>query len=96
MIKNLIKMFKETWIHLLAALAVTLILRWQFGPQFIDIFGIFVFGGITFLGLWLLYTKNKINQWISFSLLVVGIGGIILDGISSFQLIKSWILRGLI
>lgn len=89
--KNLINMFKQTWTYLSVALIVAIILRYKFGPEFIDLFGLIIFGGLAFLGLYELSSKRQMPNWIAFSLLVIGIFGIIIDGWTSFQLIKSWV-----
>ena len=91
MINDLIKMLKQTWQYLIFALIVTLILRWKFGAELFDIFGVIIFGGLILVGLWGLYSKKKLHNWILFSLIVVGIFGILIDGWTSFNLIKSWV-----
>ena len=50
-------------------------------PEFFDIFGIFVFTFITWLSVFGLKNKNKIPRWSLKILLVIGILGLIVDGI---------------
>lgn len=92
--KNLIDMLKKTWQYLATALIATLLLRWKFGPELFDILGVIIFTGLILIGLWEFYSKKKLPTWVSFSLIVVGIFGLLIDGITSIQLIKSWILGG--
>jgi hypothetical protein len=96
MLKNITNMFKKTWKYLIVALVAVYFIRMKFGPEYLDIFGLIVFGGLVFLGLWELYQKKPMPDWVAFGLLVIGLGGLIVDGITSFNILKSWILRGLI
>jgi hypothetical protein len=94
MIKNLMDMFKKTWEYLITALVITIFLRYKFGAEFFDIFGLFIFSGLIFLGVYGLYSKKKIPNWVYFVLIVLGIFGILIDGWTSFNLIKSFMFGG--
>ncbi|MFC1756606.1 hypothetical protein ACFLZC_00385 [Patescibacteria group bacterium] len=50
-------------------------------PEFFDIFGIFVFTFFIILAIWGLKTKKPLPRWSLIILLLVGIAGIIVDGI---------------
>ena len=50
-------------------------------PEFYDIFGIIVFAFITFLASWMLYTKQNPKKWAIIILLIIGVLGLIVDGI---------------
>lgn len=88
---NLKNMLLKTWKLILLALIVTILLRWKFGPEFFDLFGLILFLGLIYLGLFELTSKKPIPDWAAFSLIVVGLLGIIVDGATSFTLIKNWI-----
>ena len=75
------------------ALLITSFLRYKFGAEFFDIFGIIIFSGCILLGVYGLYLKKKIPDWVYFILIIIGLQGLIVDGVTSFQLIKSWIIR---
>lgn len=88
---NIINMFKKTWKYLLLALAVVVAMRYYIAPEFFDMFGVIIFGGLILIGLYGLYSNKKLHNWILFSLIVVGIFGLIVDSATSFTIIKSWI-----
>ena len=92
MIDNIINMFKKNWKYLAVALVAVALLRWKFGATFFDLFGLIIFGGLIFIGLFELYRKKPMPDWLAFCLIVVGLFGIIVDGVTSFQLLKVWIL----
>lgn len=88
---NLTDMFKKTWTYLVIALIITFVLRYKFGAEFFDLFGLIIFGGLIFVGIYGLAKQKKLPNFILISLVVVGIFGILIDGFTSFQIIKSWI-----
>lgn len=49
--------------------------------EFFDIFGFFVFLIILVLGIKILKSNKKIPHWIGGALLLIGIGGALIDGI---------------
>jgi Co/Zn/Cd efflux system component len=49
-------------------------------PEFFDIFGVFVFGLITYQSSKALYRVQNFPQWMTYFLLFVGIAGLIIDG----------------
>jgi hypothetical protein len=87
-------MFQKTWKYLLVAFVITWFLLKQFGPQFFDMFGLITFGSLVIVALWGLYYKRKLPDYVLFSILVTGLFGILIDGVSSYQLLKSWMLGG--
>ncbi|MBI2627233.1 MAG: hypothetical protein HYW77_03240 [Parcubacteria group bacterium] len=48
-------------------------------PAFFDIFGLIVFGFIVIISVWALRTKRQLPRWVLIVLLLVGIGGLIID-----------------
>ena len=95
MLNNLINMFKKTWQYLLVALVVTIFLRYKFGAEFFDIFGVIIFGGLIAVGIYGLYTKKKLHDFILFGLIVLGIMGVLVDGWTSVELLRNYILGGI-
>lgn len=91
MFEKLKELFKKTWQFLATAIVFTIILRWKFGPEFFDLFGLIVFLGLIFIGIWHFYSKKRLPDWVAFSLMVIGIMGLIVDGTTSFQIIKEWV-----
>jgi predicted membrane channel-forming protein YqfA (hemolysin III family) len=92
-IKTLKNMLLKTWKLILLALIITGVLRYYFGPEFFDLFGLVIFIGLIFIGVWHFYTKKRLPDWVAFSLIVIGLLGILVDGVTSFVLIKKWILN---
>lgn len=48
-------------------------------PEFFDIFGLITFGFLFWVGSWMIQ-KNKKPAWLSFTILILGILGLIVDG----------------
>lgn len=53
-------------------------------PEFFDIFGIFVFSFLVILSLWGFKTRKPFPQWTLATLLIIGILGLIVDGVIVF------------
>ncbi len=53
----------------------------MFRPEVFDILGVGVFGFITVLSAWSLKTGHFIPQWATIALLIIGIGGLIIDSL---------------
>jgi hypothetical protein len=87
-------MFEKTWKYLIMALIGAFTLRYFFGSEFMDLFGLIIFGGLILIGVYGLATKKKLNDWILFAIIVVGIFGVLIDGINSFLYLKNLILGG--
>ncbi len=49
-------------------------------PEFFDIIGIFVFGIIFTIGVWMLFSTDKLPIWTAYLLIIIGIFGLIIDG----------------
>ena len=54
-------------------------------PEFFDIFGIGVFGFITGLALWASKTSKPLPRWAIRLLLVIGILGLLVDGVIVYR-----------
>lgn len=93
--KNLKEMLMKTWKYLAVALVVTIFLRSRFGPAFFDLFGLILFIGLILLGVNELSSNKQMPDWIAFLLICVGLMGLIVDGVTSYQIIKEWV-QGLI
>ncbi|MCK4386862.1 MAG: hypothetical protein KAV41_02145 [Candidatus Pacebacteria bacterium] len=50
-------------------------------PEFFDIFGVFVFLFISIMSGWSLKTKQSLPRWAIIIFLIIGILGLIVDGI---------------
>ncbi len=50
-------------------------------PEFFDIFGIVVFCFIIVLSVWALKTKRPISKWALIVLFIIGVAGILVDGV---------------
>ncbi len=50
-------------------------------PPFYDILGFFVFLLILVVSIWSLKTRKALPVWLSVSLLVIGVLGVVIDGI---------------
>ena len=50
-------------------------------PEFYDIFGIFVFGFVTLVSGWMLYTNKKPLRIVTIILLIIGISGLLVDSL---------------
>lgn len=50
-------------------------------PEFFDIFGLLVFSFITILSIWSLRTERAVPVWATIILLLIGISGLIVDGV---------------
>ncbi|HIG94371.1 MAG: hypothetical protein QT05_C0004G0020 [archaeon GW2011_AR13] len=73
------------------AIILTILLIYQGNsPEFFDIFGFVMFLYLIGLGIYML-KKNKKPEWISLTILEIGILGSIVDG---FIVIKTFILGG--
>lgn len=49
-------------------------------PENFDVLGVFVFASITAIALYALTADNVLPKWVLFYLLLVGVGGLIVDG----------------
>ena len=49
-------------------------------PEFYDNFGVFIFSYLSLLSGWMLWTKKRMPRWAIYTLLIIGILGIIVDG----------------
>jgi hypothetical protein len=90
MIKTIEYMFKKYWGYLVVALVIAFLLRQNFGAEFFDLFGVFIFAGLIGIGLWELYSKKQMKNWVAFIIIIIGFVGLLIDGTTSIQLIKSY------
>ena len=58
-------------------------------PEFYDIFGLIIFSYLLSLGIYTLTSKKKFPKLIGVSLILIGIAGLIVDGII---VTKFWVL----
>ena len=58
---------------------------------FFDIFGFFAFVAVLILGILILKSYKKVPDWIGSLLLIIGLAGMLVDGII---VIKTYILGG--
>ncbi len=49
-------------------------------PEFFDFFGLIVFTFLFIIGIWMLKSRKKLPDWIGFTILLIGILGLIVDG----------------
>lgn len=54
-------------------------------PEFFDIFGITVFTFILIIGITSLYSKKKLPKWTTVVLVIIGILGLLVDGMIVFK-----------
>lgn len=94
--QNLIDMLKKTWKYLAFALIATAVLRYYLGPTFFDVFGLLIFAGLVFAGLWQFYTKKKLPDYVAFAFIVIGLMGLIVDGATSYKMLNDLIRQYLI
>ena len=53
-------------------------------PEFYDIFGVGIFTYLLIIGAWMFFSKRKLPKWVSITLILIGIAGLIVDGIIVF------------
>ncbi len=72
-------------IGILAVIIAVSMLYYIDNPVFFDIFGLIVFTFLFITGISMLKSKEKMPDWVGFIILIIGVLGLIVDGVMVFK-----------